>query len=448
MRGFVRRNAFCAFMAAGGCSAMAWLGLYGLDWNDYESEARPAFEALSRGHISEFLHLAPAYGGSLIERGPFVLLAGLWSGGPLSVYRMAALPCLLASALLGVWLLARMRSQNGPLLARAVALGVCVANPITVSALELGHPEELLGGCLCVAALLLATNDHVSRRRALLVGLLLGLAVANKEWALLAVGPALLALPKGRRLIAAATSLASAVVVLGPLVLASSGAFVSSTKGVAQPGASIFQPWQLWWFTGKHGPLVHGLYGVAKPGYRIGPAWTAVVSHPLVLLVGLCLVGALWLRSHNKRLPEGQALAALALVLLMRCLLDTWDTVYYPLPFILALLAWETRRSGSQLPVLSLTTSALVWLSFRWLPSHVSPDWQAALFLAWSLPLAGWLGVLLLNGEKLDVGAADDVSLSVQPMTVRSFGSRVKVSAPSALTTARSSIRTPSAPGR
>jgi hypothetical protein len=448
MRGLVRRNAFCALMAAGGCSALAWLGLYGLDWNDYESEARPAFEALSRGHVSAFLHLAPAYGGSLIERAPFVLAARLWSGGPLSVYRMAALPCLLAAALLGVWLLARMRSQDRPLLARAVALGVCVANPITVSALELGHPEELFGGCLCVAGVLLAAGDLVSRRRALLVGLLLGLAVANKEWALLALGPALLALPKGRRLIAAAISFASAPALLGPLLLASSSTFVSATKGIAQPGAAIFQPWQLWWFTGRHGALVHGLYGVSKPGYRIGPAWTGLISHPLILLVGLCVTAALWLRSRGHRLPEGQALAALAFVLLVRCLLDTWDAVYYPLPFILALLAWEARRPGSQPPVLALAASALTWLSFRWLPSHVSPDWQAALFIAWSLPLAAWLGALLLRGERLDIRAAGDASASAQSMTVRSFGSRVRISGPSALTTTRSSIRTPNASGR
>ena len=41
------------------------------------------------------------------------------------------------------------------------------------------------------------------------------------------------------------------------------------------------------------------------------------------------------------QLGEQDALALLTLLLLLRCLLDTWDTSYYPLPFILALLAWE-----------------------------------------------------------------------------------------------------------
>ena len=108
----------------------------------------------------EFLRLAPAYGGSLVERAPFALLPGLWGGGQLAVYRMVALPCLLAAAVLGVWLVAQMRAAGRPTLWRAVALGVCVANPLTLRALELGHPEELLGGALCVAAVLLAARER------------------------------------------------------------------------------------------------------------------------------------------------------------------------------------------------------------------------------------------------------------------------------------------------
>jgi len=169
MRRAIRENATCALLALCGCATLAWLGLYGFAWNDYEVEAGPALQALAAGHLSAFLHLAPAYGGSLLERAPFALLPGLWGGGALAVYRMVALPCLLASAVLGVWLVARMRSEGRSRLARAVALGVCVANPITLRALEVGHPEELLGGSLCVIAVLLA-----GRGRALAAGVVLG----------------------------------------------------------------------------------------------------------------------------------------------------------------------------------------------------------------------------------------------------------------------------------
>ena len=75
--------------------------------------------------------------------------------------------------------------------------------------------------------------------------------------------------------------------------------------------------------------------------------------------------------------------------MLLRCVLDTWDAVYYPLPFVFALLAWEVARPGRAPAACSRSSrSVLAWLSFQWLPVHVSADAQAALFLAWTLPLA------------------------------------------------------------
>jgi hypothetical protein len=374
---------------------MAWLGLYGFAWNDYDNEARPAFDALAHGHAIEFLRLVPAYGGSLIERAPFALLPKFWGGGELAVYRMVALPCLLAAAAMGVWLVYRMRVEGRSTLSRAVTLGICVANPLTLRALELGHPEELLGACLCLAAVLLAIRD-----RPLAAAMLLGLAIANKEWALLALGPALLALPPKRRLVCLVGTAAVAAVVLAPLALVSSGGFAASTRGIAAPSAMIFQPWQIWWFLGHHGALVHGLFGVPKVGYRTGPSWVGFVSHPLILLAGLALTGALWLRMRltagtKSRLSERDALLALALLLLARCVLDTWDTVYYALPFIFALLAWEVRGPAERPPVLALSSTLLAWISFQWSPTHFSPDAQAAFFLAWSLPLAVLMTVSL-----------------------------------------------------
>ncbi len=386
-----RENAPCALAALAGCAALAWLGLYGFAWNDYDTEARPALEALLHGHVAQFLRLAPAYGGSLVERAPFALLPGLWHGGPLAVYRSVAAPCLLASALLGVWLVARMRRERRPVLHRAIALAVCVANPITLRALEVGHPEELLGACLCVSAVLLAGEG-----RALWAGLALGLAVANKQWALLAVIPVIGALPRSRRPACLAAAAAVAGAVLAPLVLVGSGGFVTAARASASAPSTIFQPWQIWWFLGHHGALVHGTFGEAKPGYRVAPAWTATLSHPLVVVAGFSLGVAMWLRERTAgRIGVRQALLALALAMLVRCVLDTWDTEYYLLPFVLALLAWEVSAQTVRPPVLALSASALAWVSFQWLPAHASPDVQAACFLAWSLPLAGLLASLL-----------------------------------------------------
>ncbi len=385
LRVFVRENALCALFAGAGTAAMVWLGLYGFGWNDYETEAKPAFEALTHGHVLEFLRLAPAYGGSLVERAPFALLPGLWGGGELAVYRMVALPCLLAVAALGVWLVAQLRRPGAggigipaSRFARGVALGLCVANPLTLRALELGHPEELLGGALCVAAVLFA-----ARERPVWAGLALGLAIANKEWALLAIGPVLLALPS-RRALCMACAAAVAAFVLAPLALVGSSGFVASTRGAAAPPSSIFQPWQAFWFLGRHGPVVHGLFGVAKPGYRTAPGWVGTISHPLIVAVSLPLTALAWGRGRR---GQSDALLLLALLLLLRCVLDTWDTVYYMIPFVLALLAWESLGERRRPALLALSCTVLGWVSFVWLPEHVSADAQSACFLAWTMPL-------------------------------------------------------------
>jgi glycosyl transferase family 87 len=391
MRQKAREHGPCALIALAGCAALAWLGLGSFAWSDYESEARPAFEALAHGHPTQFLRLAPAYGGSLVERAPFALVPNLWGGGELAVYRAVALPCLLAVGLLGVCLLSRMRAEGRPLFARALALAVCVANPLTLHALEAGHPEDLLGAALCVGAVLLASNG-----RPLWAAVALGLAVANKEWALLAAGPVLLALAPGRRLVCAAISIAVAVLVLAPLALVGSGGFTAAVRASATPAGLIFHPWQVWWFLGHHDPHAGGLLVPASLGYRVGPGWTSAIDHPLIIAVGFALSAALWLRERrNGQTSLRAALLALALLMLMRCLLDTWDTGYYPLPFLLALLAWEVRGAVARPPVLAAAATVVASLTFLWLPQHASADFQAAFFLAWALPLAIGLGVRL-----------------------------------------------------
>ena len=457
MRRVLRENLPCALMAAAGCATLAWLGLYGPAWNDYEVEMRPAVEALLAGHIHAFLSVSPVYGGSLIERAPFALLGSAW--GEPAIYRLLALPCLLASAALAVWLLARMRAEHRPLLARAVTLVLCVANPVTLRALELGHAEELLGASACVAAVLLAGAPELSRRRAIAVGALLGLAIANKQWAVLAAGVVLLTLPPGRRLPCALAALGVASAIEAPLLIGSSGSYVAGASSVASAPSVIFQPWQILWFFGHHGALVHGVFGEAKPGYRIAPSWAGEISHPLVLVSGVAIAAGLWRRTAGRRLPASTALLALAVTMLARCLLDTWDTVYYLLPAILALLAWEAVGPSRRPPILALAVTFAAWAQFQWLPGRVSPDAQSAIFLLWSLALLCALTVRLLAetapsppARTVQAGPERRPRLGIparlQETTVRSFESPVSTSRPPSPTTVRSSIRTPSAPGR
>jgi hypothetical protein len=362
--------------AAVGVWLMTFLGLYGFGWNDYSTEAAPAYSALVGGHLWRFLELAPGYGGSLELRAPFALLGALGGGREVSVYRAVSIPCLVAAALLGVWLVGELRARRHSLLARATALGLCVANPVTLYALQDGHVEELLGAVLCVAAVLVAERGRFGW-----AGLALGLAVVNKQWALVAVGPVLLALPAGR-LRSLAIAAGVAVCFYAPLVASgllggggSGGGGAVTTTG----GGAIFQPWQLWWFLGSHSHGVRDAVGVLKVGYRTPPGWVESIAHPLIVVLALpaTLLAA--------RLRRRDPLLLLAFVLALRFALDPWDTVYYPLPFLFALLAWEALRFERP-PLLTLSASVAVWLVFVVAPEHVSADAQAALFALFAVP--------------------------------------------------------------
>ena len=401
---------------------MAWLGLYEFTWTDYETEAQPSFSALTHGHVLEFLRLAPAYGGSLVERAPFALLPGLWGGGQLAVYRMVALPCLLAVAALGVWLCARMRAAGRPALWQGIVLGVCVVNPLTLQALEQGHPEELLGAALCVFAVLAA-----ARGRLLWAAVLLGLAIANKEWALLAIGPVLLALPSQSeeprwRQMALCLAGAGAVtgLVIAPLMLASGGGFAASAHTVAVSSGTLFQPWQAFWFFGWHGSVVYR-EGVAMHGYRVGPGWTSTISHPSIVVVGLGAAAALWLQRNRRlgavALSQRDALLLFAFVLLLRCLLDTWDIGYYMLPCLIGLTSWEALCESRKPPILALVGIVVPWLILKSAATHgASPDLQAALFLLWTVPLGALMALRLYAPDALlDFIAAISHKLSTQP---------------------------------
>jgi hypothetical protein len=358
-----------ALLALAGTALMAWLGLQGFAFSDYDREAAPAYLALANGDVGGFLSLSPSYGGSLIMRAPFAMLPELWGGGELAVFRAAAVPCLLAGIVLGLVLLAQGVARGLGRGTCAMVLLLCAANPITWRAVEIGHPEELLGGALCVGAVLAGVA-----RKPGLAGLLLGLALANKAWAVLAIGPVLLALPSGRwRALAIAGGLAALFTL--PLLIA---APATATPHDASASGTIFQPWQVWWFLGE--------MDLPVPGGRIArtpPAWLSPIPHPLIVLLAVPLS---LLAARRKADP----LALLALLLLLRCVLDPWNNVYYVLPCVLALAAWEPLRYGRP-PMYALATVVATFISMERIFDIATFDVVAATYLAWSLPLAALL---------------------------------------------------------
>jgi hypothetical protein len=368
--------------------ATAWSSLQGFAFNDYDDEASRAVALLRDGNFHGFLDAAPVYGPSLLLRAPLAWLPNLWHGGELAAYRTLAIPCLAAAAVLGLALFHRLARDGRPR-AAWLALALCACSPVTLRALDVGHAEELLSACLLGGAALAAL-----RNRALLCGLLLGLALVNKAPAVLAVLPLLAVLQHGR---ARALLTAGAVTVAGwaPFVLG----HATATTLVRSSGAStgpIFQPWQLWWFTGSHDGVVRGRFGDIKVGYRTPPEWSSMLGHRFVVLACVALCVAVVLTRWQTRTPlrPVDGLALLAACLLLRCVLDPWNTAYYELPFLMTLLVWEiTARRGP--PLLSAAATATTTLTMIQ-TGPLSPDAQAALYLAWALPAAAALTFGLL----------------------------------------------------
>ncbi len=391
-RAMTRRDLLVPLLAAVGVlGLMAASTLLTVAFTDYEEEALPSITALLGGDVGTFLGRLPAYGGSLILRAPAALLADAAGGGELAVYRALAAPCLLAGVVFGLVLWSRLASR-GRVLAAWVALTVVVANPVLLPALDTGHPEEYLGAILCAAGVTAALWD-----RPILAGVLIGAAGANKAWAVLAVVPALVALGSGRARFLIVTGTVCGAVLAPALVHGTQA--IDSAQAVAGQSGVIFQPWQWTWFLGDHGELVRGLYA-EKPGYRASPSWMADIGHLPIVLLPLGLGALAWAR----RVHREQALLLLTACLLVRCVVDPWNTAYYHLPFLMALAAHEVvaRR---RLPLASVLATVAVYGSTVLARGHVSPDGQAALYLLWSLPAAAMCALALFAPERWDVFA-------------------------------------------
>jgi hypothetical protein len=340
---------------------------------DYRADAGPAISALARGDIHGFTSAQVQMGPlSILLRAPLAALSGpdsIWA------YRLGALLCLLALVGLGALLARRSGAGVGVL-----AAALLVANPVTLEALHLGHPEELLGASLCVAALLLAAE------RPLWAAAALGGALATKQWALIAIAPVLIATPHHARvrLAAAAAGIAAAVIV--PVALADPHAFVSALDHPAF-GLSAMRTGNLWGLEAITERVSLG--GGESAVVYLVPGWLQHVAHPLVAVLTLGL-GAVALRRRAV-----DPLALLALLMLLRCALDPWDHAYYHAPFLAALVAWELLEAR-RAPWLGAIAAAWLGIVFR-----VELPLSDVLYALWALPMIAWLSRRAMRLEPL-----------------------------------------------
>jgi hypothetical protein len=351
----------------------SWIG------NDAGS---PSIEALVHGNLHAFAAQQPMMGSfSLVLRAPFAALSSLGGDHRLLLeYRLGSFACVLALGVLSLVVL-RLGDAQRPLTHRVLLVGLVMAGPLTFKALFWGHPEELLAAALAIGGVIAAP------RRPLLAGVLIGLAIATKQWAWLAVIPALAAAPRRRlKLVAIAGAVALALAL--PMAIGDLGRFVHQMRAAGHTGAGV-TPSSVWWLVGR--PVSSSLVdGHMVSTYAVA-GWVSSLAEPLVLGVSLALSAAYW-RVRRER-PAVDALALLALLLLVRCVLDPLSISYHNAPFAIALASWEgLRRRG--VPYVTLAASGGILVTAQLMSR---PDVLSAVYLAWSVPVALYLGVVALG---------------------------------------------------
>ena len=124
------------------------------------------------------------------------------------------------------------------------------------------------------------------------------------------------------------------------------------------------------------------------------PPWLAPLTRPLIVGLGIVLAVAWWLRGGASR-NRDDALLVLALALLLRCMLDPWDLVYYRLPLVVALAGLggpaRPRAAGPGGP-----RHGGLLAEFQIYDARTGMGPYVA-YLAWTLPLAAGLGLALFR---------------------------------------------------
>jgi hypothetical protein len=353
---------------------------------DYPTQVGPGIDALAHGNLGRFLQEQPVYGSfSALVRAPFAALGFALGRSDIDVYRLGAFPCLLALGLVSARFAVLGARRGQTALVSIAVLAVTMLNPATLSAVYDGHPEELLAAALALGAVLAAFE-----RRLTLSAVLLGLGLVTKQWALLAFPPVLL-LAAGHRVRIAliATGIAAALTL--PLAVSDAGRFAANQR-MAQGGTPIVSRFSAWWpFSPERTEIVR----VGDRAHSITvsrlPTQVTALGRPLAVLVALVLTYLFWRRSSQRARED--VFALLALVLLLRCLLDPNDNAYYHVAFVLSLVAWEALRFRG-LPVLTMLSAAALWLTFRSALLD-SARLDNAFYLAWTLPMAAWIGATI-----------------------------------------------------
>jgi hypothetical protein len=347
-----------------------------------------AIDALAHGDLHGFFAAQPPMGSfSLALRAPAALIGG---DSDLLVYRLGVFVCLLGAGLLAVWLALTLIRRGRPWTLWALVSAAVLINPLTYQAVRYGHPEEVLAAALCAGAVLAA-----GRRRWLLAGALLGCAIATKQWAALALLPVLLAAPAGSRVRLGLTCAALVAVLTVPMLAGDPSRFRAAQEKISTTADYTYTVTasNVWWrvateSTGR-GTDENG-HARLLTQYSLSPS-LGRAAHLGVIGVALLLSFLYW-RGRAGRSPD-DALLLLALLLLLRGMLDPLTVSYHHVPFLVALLVYEGLRRP--FPVMSAYAIAGALLLTQTIAPSGDPALVNDFYLAWTIPLAGAMALSL-----------------------------------------------------
>jgi hypothetical protein len=213
---------------------------------------------------------------------------------------------------------------------------------------------------------------------------LLGCAVATKQWAWLGVLPVVLLAPTGFRKTTAMAALAVVAVLTVPMAIGNFGEFRDAADAAANPPGTV-KPLDIWFpFADQQTVRVRtdGVVDVLTV-WKL-PKSLDDASHPLVLLLALALTAAWW-----KRGRRSAGVWLLALLLLIRVLGDPHAHPYHHAPFVLALATAEALQLR-RFPWATVAVCALLAMTLRMFDTA---DWDLTnvVYLAWALPAAAVL---------------------------------------------------------
>jgi len=361
-------------------------------------DAGQSIDALSHGDFDTFFAQQPPMGSfSLLLRTPPAMLANAVGGDDLLLYRLGVFACMLVAALLAVFLALTMMRRGRPWTVWALVAAAFLLNPLTYQAAYYGHPEEILAAALTVAAVLAA-----GRRHWLLGGLAMGAAIATKQWAALAVLPALIAAPAGTRVRFAVTLVALAGALTLPMIAGDPGRFKDAQELVSVGDAyeNTVTGTNLWWlFSSPSAGVGTDVNGETQTLTQYS------LPHDVGRMLHLAVIGfaiglsALYLRRRGRGDPE-DLLLLVSLIFLLRCMLDPLTFSYHHAPYLMALIAYEGLRR--ELPVLSAWSIVAVLA----MDEVVAPAKDVALinaaYMLWTIPLAAAMGLALFAPDRYE----------------------------------------------